>query len=116
MCDCIFCKIVKGDIPSPRLYEDENFIVIRDINPLCKVHDLIITKKHIKSVNEIEKDDEKIFASLFSVVKKIAAMENMAESGYRVVVNSGKDSGQAVPHFHAHVLGGEDLKGKLQGM
>lgn len=116
MCDCIFCKIVKGDIPSKRLYEDDNFIVIRDINPLCKVHDIIIPKKHIKSINEIEECDEKMFATLFTVAKKIAKMEGMDESGYRVVVNAGPDAGQSVPHFHAHVLGGENLKGKLQGM
>lgn len=113
---CVFCEIVKGKIPSTKLYEDENFIVIRDIKPLCKVHDLIITKKHIKSVNEIEEQDGKIFASLFSVAKKIAELEKIAADGFRIVVNSGKNSGQIVPHFHAHILGGENLVGKLQGM
>jgi histidine triad (HIT) family protein len=110
MNDCIFCKIIEGKIPSTKVYEDELFIVIRDINPLYKVHDLIITKKHISSVNEVDNSDKEIFASIFSVAKKVAQLEGTTESGYRLTVNSGKDAGQLVPHFHMHILGGEKLR------
>lgn len=109
MNDCIFCKIIEGKIPSNKLYEDEFFIVIKDINPLYKVHDLIITKKHIASVNDVEAVDHKIFSSVFSVAKKIAKLENITENGYRLTVNSGTNAGQIVPHFHMHLLGGEKL-------
>lgn len=108
--NCIFCKIVKGLIPSSKLYEDDNFIVIRDINPLYKVHDLIITKKHIASVNEVNETDSEIFGSVFPVAKKIAEIENVSADGFRLVVNSGKDAGQLVPHFHMHLLAGEKLR------
>ncbi|HNW81616.1 MAG TPA: histidine triad nucleotide-binding protein [bacterium] len=108
--NCIFCKIIEGKIPSPRVYEDENFIVIRDINPLYKVHDLIITKKHIVSVNEVVESDSQIFCSIFSIAKKIAEIENVSAEGFRLVVNSGKNAGQLVPHFHMHLLAGEKLR------
>lgn len=108
--NCIFCKIIKGQIPSSKLYEDDNFIVIRDINPLYKVHTLIITKKHIASVNEVTDGDSEIFRSLFSVAKKIAEKENVNGSGFRLVVNSGENAGQLVPHFHMHLLAGEKLR------
>lgn len=110
MDSCIFCKIIEGKIPSTRIYEDENFIVIRDINPLYKVHDLIITKKHIASVNEVNETDSEIFGSVFSVARKIAEIENVSAEGFRLVVNSGKNAGQLVPHFHMHLLAGEKLK------
>lgn len=110
MSDCIFCKIIEGKVPSARIYEDENFIVIRDINPLYKVHDLIITKKHIASVNEVNETDSTIFGSVFSVAKKIAEIENVSTEGFRLVVNSGKNAGQLVPHFHMHLLAGEKLR------
>jgi histidine triad (HIT) family protein len=110
MSDCIFCKIIEGRIPSTKIYEDEFFIVIKDINPLYKVHDLIITKKHIASVKEVEDSDNTIFASIFSVAKKVALLEGITGNGYRLTVNSGKDAGQLVPHFHMHILGGEKLR------
>jgi len=110
MNDCIFCKIIEGKIPSTKVYEDEFVIVIKDINPIYKVHDLIITKKHISSVNEVDNSDQEIFASIFSVAKKVAQIEGITENGYRLTVNSGKDAGQLVPHFHMHLLGGEKLK------
>ncbi|MGI6393541.1 MAG: histidine triad nucleotide-binding protein [bacterium] len=109
MSDCIFCKIIEGKIPSTKIYEDEFFVVIKDINPLYKIHHLIITKKHIPSVNDVEIKDESIFSSIFSVAKKIAILEKVTESGYRLVVNSGEDAGQVVPHFHMHFLAGEKL-------
>lgn len=109
MSDCIFCRIIEGRIPSTKIYEDEFFIVIKDIRPLYKVHNLIITKKHIASVNEVDESDGAIFASIFSVARKVSEIENIADSGYRLTVNSGKDAGQLVPHFHMHILGGEKL-------
>lgn len=110
MDSCIFCKIIEGKIPSARIYEDENFIVIRDINPLYKVHDLIITRKHIASVNEVNETDSEIFGAVFSVAGKIAEIENVSAEGFRLVVNSGKNAGQLVPHFHMHLLAGEKLR------
>lgn len=110
MDNCIFCKIIEGKIPSARIFENEDFIVIRDINPLYKVHDLIITKKHIPSINDVTETDSAIFASIFSVAKKIAEIENVTADGYRVAVNSGKNAGQLVPHFHMHFLAGEKLR------
>ncbi len=110
MNDCIFCKIIKGDIPSDKVYEDGNFIVIRDISPAYKKHLLIITKKHIASVNDVTENDGELFSSIFSVAKTVAENENFAGTGYRLTVNCGKDAGQLVPHFHMHILAGEPLR------
>lgn len=109
MSDCIFCKIINGNIPSKKIYEDENFIVIKDINPIYKVHDLIITKNHISSINDVAVNDERIFASIFTISKMIAKLEKVDVEGFRLVVNSGKNAGQLIPHFHMHLLGGEKL-------
>ena len=108
--DCLFCKIERGDIPSEKVYEDENFIVIRDINPAYVHHLLIIPRKHISSVNEVEKEDDAVFAPIFRVARKVAGILGVEESGYRVIVNTGRDAGQIVFHFHMHFLAGEKLR------
>jgi len=110
MKDCLFCKIERGEIPSEKVYEDENFFVIRDINPAYKVHLLIIPRKHIASVNDVSEVDDAIFSSIFRVAKKVAEILGVEESGYRVLVNTGKDAGQIVFHFHMHFLAGEKLR------
>ena len=107
---CIFCKIIKGDIPSTKVYEDESFVVIRDINPVYKKHLLIITKRHIAFVNEVKLSDRALFSTVFEVAKTVALNEGVSESGYRLSVNCGKDAGQLVPHFHMHLLAGEPLR------
>lgn len=109
MSDCIFCKIVAGEIPSDKVYEDDDLFAFRDINPLAPVHILVIPKLHISSLNDIDEDNERVFAKIFSVSRKIAEAEGISESGYRFVINTGKDGGQEVMHIHAHIMGGAKL-------
>lgn len=110
MKDCIFCKIVAGEIPATKLYEDDRFIVFRDIHPLYRVHLLIVPKCHIASVNEVDAAGEDALHGIFGVARKVAEKEGVAESGYRLLVNTGKDAGQVVMHFHLHLLAGEPLR------
>jgi histidine triad (HIT) family protein len=107
--ECIFCKIIAGEIPSTKVYEDEAVTAFRDINPAAPTHILIIPNKHIPSVNQLEPDDEKTVGYLFTVAKQIAEKENISESGYRLIINTGPDSGQIVYHLHLHLLGGRKL-------
>lgn len=109
--DCLFCKIIKGEIPTQKVYETDQVIVIRDINPHAPVHDLVIPKKHISGLNELT--DREIAADLLMAVREVAKIEKIADSGYRVIINSGKNSGLLIPHLHLHVLGGKDLGPKL---
>lgn len=99
MTDCIFCKIINGEIPSTKLYENDYIIAIEDINPKARVHSLVIPKKHIESLNELE--DEKIMSELIKGVKKIAEIKNV--KAYRVHINTGKEEGQIVFHLHVNV-------------
>ena len=107
--DCIFCKIVKGQIPSDKVYEDDNVLAFKDINPEAPVHIVIIPKKHIVSLNDADKEDLEILSHILLIVKNIAAENGIAESGYRLVTNCGADGGQTVPHLHFHLLGGRNL-------
>ncbi|SUY47436.1 Hit family protein [Clostridium putrefaciens] len=107
--DCIFCKIVKGDIPSEKVYEDDKVYAFKDLNPEAPIHVLIIPKMHIKSTNEISEENSSSISNLFISVAKIAKILNIDESGYRVVNNCGKQGGQTVEHLHFHMLGGRDL-------
>lgn len=111
--DCLFCKIVKGEIPSTKVYEDEFVYAFKDINPEAPVHILVIPKKHIESINKIEKEDEELIGKIFTTIKKVAKDQGIAESGYRVVSNCGKDAGQTVMHLHFHILGGKTLGEKV---
>lgn len=108
--DCVFCKIIKGDIPSEKVYEDDTVMSFKDISPGAPVHVLIIPKKHISSINDLDEADSKIIAHVFMVAKKIAQSLNISENGYRIVSNTGKDGGQTVPHVHFHMLGGRSLE------
>ena len=111
--DCIFCKIVKGEIPSSKVYEDEDILAFKDINPVTPVHILVIPKKHIESLNNIEAEDEKLLGKIFLTIKQIAKEQGIAEKGYRVVNNCGEDGGQEVKHLHFHILGGKKLGTKI---
>ena len=105
---CIFCKIVSGDIPSTKVYEDELVYAFRDINPQAPTHILVIPKAHIASVNELNGENSAVVAHIFEVIPRIAAAEGLA-NGYRVVSNCGPDAGQTVFHLHFHILGGQEL-------
>lgn len=112
MSDCIFCKIVDGKIPSPRVYEDEHTVVIRDLHPQAKTHLLVIPKIHVASLAENFLEESKgreVVGRLFSAANTVAKQEGLLPSGYRSVINTGVGGGQSVFHLHLHVLGGEKL-------
>lgn len=110
MTDCIFCKIIKGDIPSTTVYKDEQVTAFRDINPSAPTHMLIVPNKHIDSINMMIADDEPLVGHMFLAAKNIASQEGIAESGYRLIMNTGADGGQTVFHMHLHLLGGAPMK------
>lgn len=108
--DCLFCKIVAGDIPSAKVYEDEKVYAFRDIEPQAPVHILIIPKEHIASANELTEENASVVGHIFAVAAKIAKDEGIADGGYRIVNNCGQDGGQTVGHLHFHMLGGRSLQ------
>ena len=108
MNDCLFCKIIKGEIPSSKVYEDDMVYAFNDIAPAAPVHILIIPKEHIKSAAEITADNSKLVAHIFEVAAKIAKEKNLTE-GFRVVTNCGDSAGQSVKHLHFHLLSGRDF-------
>ena len=108
MSDCLFCKIVSGEIPSTKVYEDEKILAFRDIAPQAPVHILVIPKTHIGSVSEVNAGNSAVVAHIFEVIPTIAAAEGLV-NGYRVVSNCGADAGQTVHHLHFHILGGKAL-------
>lgn len=110
MKDCIFCKIIKAEIPTEIIYQDEQIIVFKDINPKAPVHLLIVPKKHLPSVNDLEEEDIQLIGKLVLVAKKMAKEQKVAKPGYRLIINSGPDSGQIVDHIHLHLLGGKSLR------
>lgn len=111
--DCIFCKMIKGEIPVNKVYEDEEILAFYDINPATPIHILVIPKKHIDCVAHMEKEDEQLIGKIYSVINKIAEEKGFKENGFRVIVNSGKDSGQEVMHLHFHVLAGTRMGEKI---
>jgi histidine triad (HIT) family protein len=106
--DCLFCKIVDGTIPSPRVYEDEDCIAIADIHPQAPTHILVIPREHISSLAEATEEDRELLGHLLWVTSQIARQQNL-KNGYRTVFNSGDDGGQTVDHLHIHLLGGRSL-------
>ena len=108
--DCLFCKILAGDIPAEIVYESKTAIAFRDINPQASTHVLIIPRRHIATINEIEPDDEELVGSLYTAAREIAAAEGVAEEGYRAVMNCNAGAGQTVFHIHLHLLGGRRLE------
>ena len=113
MDDCLFCKIVKGEIPSEKVYEDEEILAFKDINPATPIHILVIPKKHIDSLAQIENQDEALLGKMHTVINKIAKEQGVLEKGYRLIVNCGKDSGQEVMHLHFHLLAGQKFGDKI---
>ena len=107
--NCLFCKILEGEIPAELIYESETAVAFRDINPQAPTHVLVIPRKHISTINDIEFDDETIIGSLYSAAQAIATAEGIADAGYRTVMNCNEGAGQSVFHIHLHVLGGRQL-------
>lgn len=111
MSDCIFCRIVRGEIPSQPVAEGDEWIAIRDINPAAPVHVLVIPRRHIESVSALEDGDGALAGTLLLAARDVARQEGVAESGYRTVINTGGHGGQTVAHLHVHVIGGRQLSG-----
>lgn len=109
MADCLFCKIAAGDIPSNKLFEDDQLLAFYDIDPQAPVHFLVIPKKHIDSAAVLTEDDAALLGHIYAVIAQLAAHLGIAENGYRVVTNVGADGGQSVKHLHFHVLAGRSL-------
>ncbi len=107
--DCIFCKIANKELASDIVYEDEQAVAFRDINPQAPVHVLVIPRKHVAGIKSATADDEAIVGHCVLLARSIAQQEGLAERGYRIVINSGADAGESVPHLHVHVLGGRQL-------
>lgn len=110
MDSCIFCKIASGAIPATIVYQDDQVTAFRDLHPVAPTHVLIIPKKHIESANQATPEDEATLGHLFVAARKVAELENIQESGYRLIVNTGADGGQTVFHLHMHVIGGQPMR------
>ena len=108
MNDCLFCRIIAGEIPSTKVYEDETVFAFRDINPQAPTHILVIPKAHISGCDGVTAENSSVVAHIFQVIPQIAKAEGLT-NGYRVVSSCGADAGQTVPHLHFHILGGKQL-------
>jgi histidine triad (HIT) family protein len=108
--DCVFCKIINGEIPSKIVYRDEDVIVFPDINPLTPVHFMVIPVKHIASLSTMTEADTLLAGKMVAAANKVAKEQGLAEKGYRLTINSGADAGQVVPHLHMHLMGGRELR------
>ncbi len=111
--DCIFCQIVTGKIPSEIIYQDEEVIAFRDINPVAPVHLLIIPKKHIPSLAHLPEAESPLIGHMVNIANQLAKREAISESGYRLAMNCGEEGGQLVAHLHLHLLGGRKLSNAL---
>ncbi len=111
--DCIFCQIVAGKIPSEILYQDEEVIAFGDIRPVAPTHLLIIPKRHIPSLTHLSEEDLPLIGHIVNIANQLAKKEGIAESGYRLVINCGREGGQLVPHLHMHLIGGRRLSDAL---
>ena len=107
--DCLFCKIVAGEIPADVIHESETVVAFRDISPQAPTHVLIIPRRHIATINDLEPGDREVLGDLYLAAKDIAAAEGLSEPGYRVVMNCNEGAGQSVFHIHLHLLGGRGL-------
>ena len=111
--DCIFCRIVAGEIPADVVYGDEKLLAFRDINPQAPTHILIIPKEHIASLNDITDKNRALMGGIVLLVRDLARKEGLSQKGYRLSVSTGFDGGQLVPHVHFHLIGGRKLSGEL---
>lgn len=111
--ECIFCKIIEGKIPSEKVYEDENVLAFKDINPVAPIHILVIPKKHIEKLIDVKEEDSYLIAEIFKAINKIVKQLNIEENGFRVIANCGNDGGQEVMHIHFHIIAGKKLGTKI---
>lgn len=109
MTDCLFCKIRNGDIPADIVFEDDDVLAFRDVNPQAPTHVLVIPRKHIATINDLEEGDRELVGSLYLAAKHIAAEEGLSESGFRTAMNCNRAAGQTVFHIHLHLLGGRNF-------
>ncbi|MBU1193189.1 MAG: histidine triad nucleotide-binding protein [Gammaproteobacteria bacterium] len=109
MSDCLFCKMVAGDIKPTTVYEDDEVLAFRDLNPQAPTHVLVIPKTHISTINDLQPDQAALIGKLFLAAQKVAKDEGIAERGYRTVMNCNREAGQSVFHIHLHVLGGRAM-------
>ena len=107
--DCLFCKIIKGEIPSTKVYEDDNFFAFKDIAPVAPVLVLVIPKKHVASIAALTEDDADVAGKMLFAIQKVAQELGLDKDGYRVIFNTGEKAGQTVHHMHAHILGGKEM-------
>ena len=112
MNDCLFCKIVRGEIPSRKAYEDDLVYAFHDIHPLRPMHLLVIPKRHIASLADVAAEDEPVLGRMLTVARRLA-QENGSPDGFRVIINTGRVGGQEVPHLHAHIVGGPEPVGPM---
>ena len=111
--DCLFCKIINKEVPSDIVYEDDEVLAFKDIHPAAPVHVLVIPKKHISALTELQKEDKALIGKIYTCINEVAKKVGVFESGYRVIVNCGKDGCQEVKHLHFHLLGGKKLGEKI---
>ncbi|MFC2038970.1 histidine triad nucleotide-binding protein [Chloroflexota bacterium] len=111
--DCLFCKIIAGEIPADKVHEDERLFAFRDINPHAPTHVLIVPKKHIPTVADLTDPDLPLMGEMVKLANQLAKSEGVAESGYRLVMNCGKDANMEIYHLHLHLIGGRQLGGKM---
>ena len=109
MSDCLFCKFVNGEIQPDKVYEDDEVLAFRDISPQAPTHILVIPKRHIATLNDLEASDATLIGKLYLVAREIAMKEGIAEAGYRTLINCNEQAGQSVFHIHLHLLGGRDM-------
>ena len=112
MDNCLFCKIIKGDIPSSKVYEDDRIYAFNDINPQAPVHILVVPKQHYSDVSDISASDDALCGCVFKKCAEIAKLKGL-DSGFRLITNCGEDACQSVKHFHVHILGGTKLTDKM---
>lgn len=111
--ECLFCKIIKGEVPSTKIYENEYVYAFKDIHPAAPVHVLVIPKKHIESLNDVTNENVMCVSEVMNSIKEIAKIVNIHDKGYRVITNTGDDACQVVKHLHFHILGGKNLGEKI---
>ncbi len=114
MSDCIFCKIIEGEIPSEKVYEDEEIFAFEDIDPRAPVHVLVVPREHIPTLNDVEPAQDGLLGRMVLVATRIAGEKDVADSGYRILMNCNKDGGQEVFHLHLHMIGGRSLGPMVQ--
>jgi histidine triad (HIT) family protein len=111
--DCIFCKIINGEIPSDKIYEDDKILAFKDINPAARVHVLVIPKQHIENIMGLNEENNLIILDIHKAIQNVAEALNIDKSGFRLINNCGSDGGQTVQHLHYHMIGGQKLGEKL---